>query len=171
VKTLVEELRGGDPRSIGRVAEVIRIVLRFPDRFGELVQGLSADEALVRMRAADAIEKISAQYPEYLEPYRDVFLSEVAFSKQPGVRWHMAQILPRIARERNDVAKIQLILLEYLKDSSSIVRANAMEAFAELAKHGLLPKARVAKRIQKLTNTGTPAMRARGKRLLRMLSA
>jgi len=122
------------------------------------------------MRAADAIEKVSAQHPEYLEPYRALLLSQIALSKQAGVRWHIAQILPRIARQR-DVAKIERILLEYLEDSSSIVRTNAMQALAELAASGLLPKASVARKIRSLARSGTPAMRARANKLLRMLSA
>jgi hypothetical protein len=60
-------LEGGDRRSIGRANHVAELVLRHPHPLRELLKYLWSGEAVVRMRAADAAEKISRQMPE---PFR-----------------------------------------------------------------------------------------------------
>ena len=56
---LINKLRGGDLRSIGRVAEVIALAGDDPARFDALFAAMFNDEPVVQMRAADAVEKIS----------------------------------------------------------------------------------------------------------------
>ncbi|TCI27212.1 hypothetical protein EVJ32_03195 [Exiguobacterium sp. SH5S4] len=45
---LLERLQGGDLRSIGRVDEVVQIVGDDPERFAELMTGLTDDRPVVR---------------------------------------------------------------------------------------------------------------------------
>jgi len=61
-------LKGGDRRSIGRSNEVTKLVLRQPGRFAELVECLWSEDPIVRMRAADAAEKVSAMKTDLLKP-------------------------------------------------------------------------------------------------------
>jgi hypothetical protein len=61
------------------------------------------------------------------------------------------------------------ILLEYLEDRSSIVRTFAMQGLAEFAVQDERLRARVIPILEKLTSTGSPAMRARGRKLLKTL--
>ena len=63
-------LAGGDRRSIGQSKAVIADVKLEPARFGELWDCLSNDAPLVRMRVADALEKISRQDFKVLKPYK-----------------------------------------------------------------------------------------------------
>ena len=60
MRPILKKLAGGDRRSIGRSNEIVAEVLRHPSRLSHLFEGLANDDPLVRMRAADAIEKISA---------------------------------------------------------------------------------------------------------------
>ena len=89
-------LRGGDRRSIGRSNEVVKLVLRAPRRFAELIQCLWSDDPIVRMRAADATEKVSAIKPELLPPYKAELLGLLAETDQIELRWHLAQMVPRL---------------------------------------------------------------------------
>lgn len=57
---LLEKLLGGDRRSIGEANEVVGDVLRDPSLFGVVFESLLNDDPLIRMRAADAVEKITA---------------------------------------------------------------------------------------------------------------
>lgn len=164
--SILARLEGGDRRSIGRSAEVVREVLARPALFGTLVRGLESGNDLVRMRAADAIEKITAIHPEYLAPHKRALLKLASGATQQEVRWHMAQIVPRMhltARERERMAAL---FTAYLSDASSIVRACSMEALVELSAAEPTLRARVLPLIEELTAHGTPAMRARGRRLL-----
>ena len=68
---LLFRLTGGDRRSIGRSNEVVATVLSEPSLLGMLFGGLWSGDPLIRMRAADALEKITRKYPEWLHPYKE----------------------------------------------------------------------------------------------------
>ena len=67
---LIAMLRGGDRRSIGKSSQVVASVLADPNRFKEVFEGMLHADPVIRMRAADAVEKITAKHPEYLHPYK-----------------------------------------------------------------------------------------------------
>ena len=51
----------------------------------------------LRMRAADAAEKITCRRPDLLVACKQRLLDEIAAVPQQEVRWHVAQMLPRLA--------------------------------------------------------------------------
>jgi hypothetical protein len=159
-------LTGGDRRSTGRSQDVVEIVLANPKRFGEVYAGLEDPDPLVRMRAADALEKITAQRPELLRPYKTGLLDLAARAVQQEVRWHLAQMLPRLDLDGAERRAAFETLVRYLDDPSRIVVTFAMQALADLAQAdpALLPE--VLPHIERLARTGSPAMRSRGKKLL-----
>ena len=63
---VLHKLAGGDRRSVGRVGEVVQDVLADPDLFDTLFRGMVDQDPVIRMRSADAVEKITAVRPEYL---------------------------------------------------------------------------------------------------------
>lgn len=163
---LLVKLAGGDRRSIGRSEEVVADVLHDPSMFGAVFAAMSSDDPLIRMRAADAAEKITAQRPEILRPYKRQLIGRVAAIARQEVRWHVAQMLPRIRWTEAERRQVARRLLSYLEDDSRIVRTLSMQALADLARQGpeLLP--RVVPLLRRLAASGTPAMRARGRKLL-----
>jgi hypothetical protein len=62
--TILRKLEDGDRRSIGRVNEVVSEVIKNSALFKQLIGGLFVEDPLVRMRAADAIEKISLDHAQ-----------------------------------------------------------------------------------------------------------
>lgn len=162
---LLRKLEGGDRRSIGRVAEVIADVEANPRLFSSLVHAMVAADACVAMRAADAVEKLAARHPDWLDPHADWLIDQAAGSALHEVRWHFAQICARLKMSRGQRQQVVAILESYLDDRSAIVKTFAMQALTDLAlaDDNLLPI--VARHIQELTQTGTPAMRARGRKL------
>ena len=166
--TLLKMLEGGDRRSIGRSEEAAAEVLANPLLFQELVQGMSSDDPIIRMRAADAAEKVTAHNPLLLEKHKKKILT-IARTDQQEVRWHVAQMTPRISWSAVERKKVAAILHEYLNDKSSIVRTFAMQALAELALQDPRLRPSITRKIEELTAVGTPAMKARGKKLLPLL--
>jgi len=81
-RPILELLEGGDRRSIGRADEVAAIVSRQLNLFRELMTGLRAEDPLVRMRAADAAEKVSRKNPELLKPYNAELLGLMSEADQ-----------------------------------------------------------------------------------------
>jgi len=166
---ILNKLSGGDRRSIGRSNRVAALVLKRPELFSQLLQGLWASDLLVRMRAADAAEKVSLRPPELLQPFKAKLLRLLDEATQQELRWHLAQMVPRLRLSRKDRARAASALQRHLDDHSSIVKTFAMQALVDLAvaDDELLPDVR--KLLSALTESGTAAMRARGRKLLRQL--
>jgi hypothetical protein len=168
---ILAKLTGGDRCSIGRSEEVAAEVLANPALFDPLFGGLLADDPLIRMRAADAVEKITAQRPEYLQPYKSILIERVAPIDQQEVRWHVAQILPRLHATPAERAAVVGILQHYLRDRSKIVCTFAMQALADLAAADTALRAQVIPLLKQCAAAGSPAMRSRGRKLLKQLKA
>jgi hypothetical protein len=168
---LLERLTGGDRRSIGRSNEVVTAVLRDPSLFGVLFGGLSSSDPLIRMRAADALEKITVRHPEWLHPYKEQLIRQVAQSQEQEVRWHVAQMFPRLQTSQDERAAMVAILLGYLGDRSRIVKTFAMQALADLAEQDAGLRPQVIHVLEVQSRTGSPAMQSRGSKLLHRLRA
>ncbi len=166
---IIAKLAGGDRRSIGRVEEVISDILADPSDFAELFQGLSHKDEVIRMRAADAIEKISRQNPEFIEPFKAEFMYEISQIEQQEVRWHWAQIVPRLQLKREERQQVVDVLISFLDDPSKIVNTFAMQSLADLTLEDPDLRPTVLPILEKKTASGSPAMKSRGRKLLRLL--
>jgi len=60
---LLQSLSGGDRRSIGHAGRAVQAVLAHPEWLAVLFEGIEAPDPVLRMRCADAIEKITARRP------------------------------------------------------------------------------------------------------------
>lgn len=169
MNAVLDKLAGRDRRSIGRSNEVVADVLRNPTLFNEVFNGMLADDPVIRMRSADATEKITAKHPEYLRGYKRKLIYNVASIEQQEVRWHVAQMVPRLALTEQESKAVVETLMNYLLDRSSIVRTFAMQALADLAEKQASLRPRVVELLEKLTRTGSPAMKSRGRKLLKKL--
>jgi len=119
---VLKKLEGGDRRSIGRVSDVVAEVFNDPSLFEVVFNGMLSDDPIIRMRSADAVEKITAKHPEYLQPYKKKLIQQVARIDQQEVRGHVAQMFPRLELSEEEQAVVVEILLDYLNDKSKISR-------------------------------------------------
>jgi hypothetical protein len=168
--SILRKLAGSDRRSIGKSNQVVAAVLANSNLFGIVFNGMLDDNPVLRMRCADAVEKITITHPEYLLPYKKQLLGQIAKIPQPEVRWHLAQLFSRIkwtARERRNVLKI---VSNYLNDESKIVKTFSMQALADIAEQDEALRSPIRRQLEKLTRSGSPAMKARGKKLLAKLN-
>jgi hypothetical protein len=162
-------LTGGDRRSIGRADEVAELAARQSKHVPELIECLWDPDALVRMRAADAVEKFSRGKAVLLQRYKGALLGLLAEETQQEVRWHLAVIIPCLHLTRSECRRVAEVLRQYLDDRSSIVRTFAMQGLADLISRDASLRPMVLELLRSLSRTGTPAMRARGRILLRRL--
>jgi len=163
---ILSRLRGGDRRSIGNVSEVVAAVRKKPDLLKDLVTGLSDEDPVVRMRAADAMEKISLENPQSLQPFKTELIGLARQTQQQELRWHMAQMIPRLRLTPEEAATVTDIFFDYLGDKSKIVVTFAMQALSDLALKKGAASARMLRAIEKLARSGSPAIQSRGKKLL-----
>jgi hypothetical protein len=158
-------LAGGSRRSIGNSNQAAALVEQQPEQFCILIECLWDADPVVRMRAADAAEKATREHHSLLQPYKHELLGLMTETTEKEMRWHLAAITPRLQLNVPERRRAVLNLQAWLNDSSSIVKTFAMQALADLAPGDPA----IVEQIRILTRTGTPAMRARGRKLLAKL--
>lgn len=139
VETFEEILSvGGRSNSLGRTSEVIELVLDDKTRLDELYLCVFNDDAWIRMRAMDAIEKICRQHSEWLMCYVDGFQSELTSSSQPSIQWHLAQMYSQLdlSVEQKRIAISWLIDLLSNTEVDWIVSVNAMKTLVDFTTEG-----------------------------------
>jgi hypothetical protein len=164
-------LQGGDRRSIGNSNRVAARILQQPERLSELIECLWSDDPVVRMRAADAAEKVSVQKPHFLRPFKNELLGLADETVQAELRWHLALMLPRLLLTPAERKRVIVRFREYLGDRSSIVKTFAIQGLADLAKGDATLETEMTELLEEVFRTGTPAMRARGRKLLKQFQA
>ena len=163
---ILSKLKGGDRRSIGNVSAVVAAISKNTGLFKDLVSGLFDSDPIVRMRAADAMEKISAEDPRLLQPFKHKLVGLAQQTRQQELRWHLAQMVPRLDLTPQETNAVTANFINYLTDDSKIVVTFAMQALYDLATKKGSVSTRVLSAIEKLTQNGSPAIQARGKKLL-----
>ena len=167
---LLSLLTGGDRRSIGRSPVVVGRVLRRPKLLQVLVQGLSAADPLVRMRAADALEKVSVPLRSQLRRYVPRLLRLAKEASEQELQWHLSQVLPRLALSPKQRTEARRIFRGYLASRSSIVQAMAVEALVQLAPDSRAGRQAVVRLLAEASCSPRAAVRARARRLGRAVS-
>jgi hypothetical protein len=165
-------LSRGDRRGLGRVDEVIGMVLKDCALFGELFQCLFSPNATVRMRAADALEKISRAQIALFDDYIGRLLTEVSEIYRASVQWHLAQILPRLSLTARGRARAIAILRRNLKaDTDWIVLNTSLEALAEFAIHDMRLRRDLLPLLRSQTASNRKSVAKRARKLLTRLEA
>jgi hypothetical protein len=168
---ILQKLKGGDLRSIGRAEEVVQDILETPALFGEVFEGMLDDDPRVRMRSADALEKVSSGHPQYLQPFKQRLITEVAGIKQQEVRWHVSQMFSYLELDEKEREVIAAILFSYIEtDKSNIVKVFSFQTLAELAEQDDRLRPQVMEKLKQVMKTGSPALVNRAKKLLDRLN-
>ena len=134
-ESFADMLVEGKRNSLGRVNEVVAIVLHDQSRLIDLYECIFHDDEWARMRAIDAFEKICREHPEWIVPFIDRIQSELSQKTQPSIQWHIAQIYCQV----NLTHTQKKLAIQWLKNLTSttavdwIVAANAMQALVYFA--------------------------------------
>jgi hypothetical protein len=161
-------MEGGHANSLGRSAEVMDTVLEDKSRLAELYECICHDDAWVRMRAIDSIEKVCRVHPDWISPYIDKMLSELTKSTQASILWHLAQIFGEVVLDDNQ--KEQAIKwLETLlssKDVDWIVSANSMKTLSQFTRDDFFPTSRLVSLLKVQKGHKSNAVKKRANKLL-----
>jgi hypothetical protein len=170
-KTIRAMLLPGRRLDVGRVCEVAALVLKDTRKAGQLVECLWDEDSGVANRAADALERASARRPEILLRWKAALLDRMLDAGENKLRWNLALMISRTPLTETETARAASVLRSWLDDKSSIVKTSAMHGLAGLTSSdpSLLPE--VLDMLRILSRSGTPAMRARGRILLKRLEA
>ena len=154
---------------VGRAKEVAALVLAKPRKVGQLIECLWDEDPGIANRAADALERASFNRPLLPAAWTESLIGLLAEAEQNKLRWNLALFVPRLELSAAEAQRVAAVLRSYLEDQSSIVKTAALHGLAALTRHDpkLLPEVLDLLRI--LSRSGTPAMRARGRILLKQL--
>jgi hypothetical protein len=116
----------------------------------------------------DRLEKVTRRDATALQAIKLQLLGELARSPSKEIRWHVAQLLPRL--ELHDAAHRRrrlAILRRWIdEDTSAIVRVNALQALADLARDEPSLRNEVERRVCVGLSDQSAALRARARKLL-----
>ena len=132
---ILEKLEGGDLRSIGR-SDAIAHEVKTQRQFDELAEGLTHPDRLVVMRAADALEKITLEHPEFLSAHKRTVLLLLSRAEEKELKWHLGLLVPRLVLSKSELGKVWARLTRWALDmkESRIVRVNAIQGLFELSR-------------------------------------
>ena len=161
-------MEGGHINSLGRSQEVLNDVLEDKSRISELYDCIKHDDAWVRMRAIDTLEKICRVHPEWIDPYIDNMIYELSKSEQASIRWHLAQIFKKVQLSDSQRALVIDWLAKLLldKDIDWIVSGNSMDTLAEFSRAGYFPAEKMIKLLKIQLGHKSNAVKKRANKLL-----
>ncbi|MGA8085796.1 MAG: hypothetical protein WCA10_00725 [Terracidiphilus sp.] len=170
-KSIREMLVPGKRLDAGRACEVGALLLKNPRKTGRVLACLWDETPGVANRAADALERASCRRPEILASWKDALLDRMLDASENKLRWNLALMIFRTPLSKAETERAAAILRSWLDDQSSIVKTSAMHGLAGLTRWdpSLLPE--VMDMLRLLSRSGTPAMRARGRILLKQMEA
>lgn len=121
-----EMLAGGHPNSLGRTVEVVDAVFARPSRLPELYGCYFSADEVVRLRTSSALKRVCAERPEWLLPYVDGLLRDVARIDQPSAQWTLAQLMESLHDRLTAEQKSQAVrvLQRNLRTSSDWIVLN-----------------------------------------------
>lgn len=163
---------GGKRNSLGRAGEVVDVVLADKSRLGELYDCVYHQDAWVRMRAVDSLEKVCRVHPDWIRPYVDRLLKDFSHSTQPSILWHQAQIYTQVQLS----AEQQSTVIRWLKGLLSseeidwIVAANSMDALVYFTDKRSVERTEALNLLDKQRNHRSNAVKKRAAKLIAKLS-
>ncbi len=168
--TIYDLLKGHDLRSIGKSDEVVKLVTSDPLLFDEVFNGIFHEDKVVRARCADAVEKVAKKFPAYIQKKKKVILNNLQHFNQKEIRWHIALMLGYLKLTTREMGQASGYLFQWLNNEESIiVKVMCMQTLADFALNNRNILKSVNDEIRKQMINGAPAIKARGKKLLKIL--
>lgn len=135
IKSLRELLGGGDLRSIGNSEKLVQLI-QDQAGFDKLFTFMYDADRLIVMRAADALEKLSAAKLAYILPHKNALIKLMISAKDKDLKWHLAQLISYVKLTKKEAETVWKILEKQVRDKkeSRIVRATSITSLFRISK-------------------------------------
>ena len=163
-------LLGTDLRKLRNSGKVIEAVDN-QHSFDELFTLIFHHERPLVMRAADCVEKITRDHPDYLARHKDQILSVMKSADHKELKWHIAQLLSRLPLSGEELEAVWHTLTYWAMNpnESRIVRVNALQGLYDLCSiHPELTED-FHVTLKRISHEMIPSIQARVKKLKKML--
>ena len=168
-ETIRQILTPGARLDPGRVWEVVELVESRSGKLAQLIDCLFDEDSAIASRAADALERITRERPRQAQRWKDVLIGIAAETTEKKVRWNLALTIPRLKLTIPECRRIAEVLKTWLDDPSSIVKTCALHGLADLTRQNPDSLSDVLDLLRIAGRSGTPAMRARSRILLKAI--
>ena len=158
---------GGDRRSLARSDEARARILANPGLVGALTALTADDDWLVAMRAVDLLEKLAHSHPDWVAPWKAVFLGPLADREQWEIRLQVVRALPLFAWTAAQMPRVVAILCRDLDHPRTFVSAWAATGLASFAADDPSLRPVVLRWLQAAEHGGGKALRSRARALRR----
>jgi hypothetical protein len=132
----------------------------------ELVGRLRDEDKVVVERAARSLKKIAERDGAALFAWRKRLLAEAFRAVDIRVQWNLTIVVGKLPLKGADKALAVELMYERLGDGSGLNRTMAMQGLMDLSDGDAGLRERVMVLVREFVESGTPAMRARARKLL-----
>jgi hypothetical protein len=166
-ETIRQMLAPGKSLDAGRVWEVVELIEGQPHKLAHLIECLFDENPAIASRAADALERVTRDRPHQAQRWKDALLGLLADTTEKKIRWNLALLIPRLKLTVAECRRTAKVLNSYPDDPSSIVKTAALHGMADLTRQDPESLPEVLEMLRLAARSGTPAMRARSRILLK----
>jgi len=166
-ESIRQMLAPGRRHDAGRVWEVVELIDSRRAKLAQLVECLWDHDPAIANRAADALERVMRDRPAVAQRWKDELLGLIAEAAEKKLRWNLALLIPRLRLTVPECRRVANVLHSYLEDPSSIVKTAALHGMADLTRQDPESLSAVLDLLRVAARSGTPAMRARSRILLK----
>jgi len=168
-ETIRQMLAPGRLLDSGRVWEVVELLEGRPAKLSKLIECLFDEDPAIASRAADALERITRDRPQQAQRWKEALIGLLAETTEKKVRWNLALLIPRLKLTVPECRRTAAVLNTWLDDPSSIVKTSALHGMADLSRQDTASLPGVLDLLRLAARSGTPAMRARSRILLKAI--
>jgi hypothetical protein len=167
---LRDYLTGGDRRSIARSDRARALVQRDPGLIKNLAALTSDPDWLVSQRAFDLLEKFAQLRPDWVEPYKEVFIGPLADSDKWEIRLQIVRALPLFQWKGAQAKRVEEILTSNVSFPQTFVQAWALDSLATVATRRRRLAPVVARHLREFERSDSKALQARARKIRERLS-
>ena len=132
-------LTGGHPNSLGRTLEVVDTVLANPDRLIDLYNCYFSTDEVVRLRTSNGLKRVTKEHPEWVAPYLNRLINEIANIDQASTQWTLAtlfDLLKSYMTAEQKAGAIEIMQHNLANHNDWIVLNNTMQVLFDWAVAG-----------------------------------
>lgn len=165
VNEIRELLTGGDRRSIADSNRARALIERDPSRVAALATLVGDEDWLITQRSLDLLEKFAHEHPEWIEPYKKIFIGPLAESDKWEIRLQIVRALPLFRWTPAQKKRVEKILIENVAFSQTFVRAWALDSLATLAVGNAKLMPVVQRHLRNFERSPSKALQARARNI------
>jgi len=164
-QTLRKLLTGGDRRSIAQSNRARALVEKSPDLMAHIAALADDEDWLVSQRALDLLEKFAHDHPDWVEPFKQVFIGPLKESDKWEVRLQIVRALPLFNWDAAELPRVKAILRENVGHAQTFVKAWALASLAVFAEKDSKLRPLVLSALTAFENSSSKALQARARNI------